>query len=174
MATPIKDLTGKTFNRWFVIEQAPSDPARSQTLWRCRCSCGVVREAVAYCSLTSGRSGSCGCVKREQGEKRRAMKESANHHNKHMWWGKLMKLTEIARQENVDAMELRRRYLCQGIALDCAVMALKHEGRVFHERATSYGATGETRTGKKRTRHVANGKLLHPVCEPPDPLADIW
>lgn len=83
-----------------------------------------------------------------------------------------MKLTEIARQENVDAQELRRLVVVKGMALDDAVIELVTCGRTFHERAASHGATGETRTGKKRTRHFTNGRLVRPVSA--DPLADIW
>lgn len=173
MATPFKDLTGKTYNRWTVIEQAPSDPARSQTLWRCRCSCGVVKEAVAYCSLTSGRSGSCGCVMRERGERRRAMlASSVKKHTTYPWRGATMKLMEIARQENVDAQELRRLVVVKGMPLDDAVIELVTCGRTFHERAASHGATSMNRTSQKRTRHFTNGRLVRPVSA--DPLADIW
>ena len=71
-----------------------------------------------------------------------------------------MKLTEIARKENVDALELRRRVVTLGHDLFTSVAMLQVEGRTFHERAVSHGATGSTRTGTTRTRWTKN---LHPA-----------
>jgi len=150
---PIKDLTGKTFNHWTVLSQAPPDPTRcSQTLWRCQCSCGVIKEQVMYCSLTSGRSGSCGHVKREQGARRKAKACSAKTQATYIWRGQSLKLTQIARLENVDAQELRRLVVVRGISVSNAVIDVRIRCRTFHERATSHGATGLTRTGTTRTR----------------------
>lgn len=58
------NLTGATFGRWTVlefsrVEDAPS--GRKLGMWRCRCSCGEVRE-VRQKALSSGRSQSCGCL----------------------------------------------------------------------------------------------------------------
>lgn len=56
-----KDLTGKTFGEWLVIERAGSRESR-EPLWLCKCSCGTVKE-VGTKSLVNGTSKSCGCKK---------------------------------------------------------------------------------------------------------------
>lgn len=48
-----KDLTGKKFNNWEVIEFIGNQ------YWGCRCSCGKIKNVHSY-SLTSGASTSCG------------------------------------------------------------------------------------------------------------------
>lgn len=165
---PVIDLTGKVFHQWTVLSQAPKGPPPSQTRWRCRCSCGTIRESVAYCSLTSGRSRSCGCARFKKAAWMKAHSPKVRQHTTYLWHGSPMKITAIARQENVDAMELRRLVAVKGMTLDDAVIELITCGRTFHERAKTHGATGGTRTGTTRIRHVI-GKP-----PPPDPLADIW
>jgi hypothetical protein len=64
-----RDLTGREFGRWTVIEKGPnSDPTPSQptggTRWLCRCACGT-EKLVTSDSLRSGDSKSCGCWARE-------------------------------------------------------------------------------------------------------------
>lgn len=53
------DLTGQKFGRWTVVA-----PARRtyQTMWSCRCDCGVER-VVSGANLTTGHSVSCGCFR---------------------------------------------------------------------------------------------------------------
>lgn len=55
----LKDLT---FGRLRVLKQVP--PPRTNTFWRCRCVCGRT-VIVTGGNLRSGRSRSCGCLKRE-------------------------------------------------------------------------------------------------------------
>lgn len=159
---PIKDITGKVFHQWTVIEQAPKGPPPSQTRWRCRCSCGVIKESVSYCSLTSGRSRSCGCARFARAAWMKAHTPPVKHHTTYPWRGQPMKLMAIARQENVDAQELRRLVVVNGMSVGLAVAEVYGDGRTFHERAKSHGATGETRTGKKRTRHTKGLHITHP------------
>jgi len=149
---PIIDITGKVFHEWTVLSQAPKGPAPSQTRWRCRCSCGTIKESVAYCSLTSGRSRSCGCARFKKAAWMKARSPKVKQHTTYPWRGQPMKLTQIARQENVDAMELRRLVVVKGMSVGLAVAEVHGEGRTFHERAASHGASGTTRTGGKRTR----------------------
>ena len=63
------DLTGKTFGRLTVLEQAAGRK------WVCKCECGTVKEIFAQ-SLTKGVTKSCGCLQREivakQSDARRA------------------------------------------------------------------------------------------------------
>lgn len=57
------DLTGQRFGRLTALNREPSK--NSITMWRCRCDCGnelIVRND----SLCSGKSKSCGCLKRER------------------------------------------------------------------------------------------------------------
>lgn len=54
-----KDLTGKRFGRWTVIERATS--RKGKTAWKCACDCGNVSVVIGY-NLTSGHSKSCGCL----------------------------------------------------------------------------------------------------------------
>lgn len=58
-----KDLTGKLFGRWKVLNKATTD--KKGVYWNCVCSCGntgVIRGT----SLTSGNSTSCGCFASEK------------------------------------------------------------------------------------------------------------
>jgi hypothetical protein len=56
------DLTGKKFNRWFVIKRAET-PLKG-VYWLCRCECGKEKIVVAA-TLKSGVSKSCGCYLRD-------------------------------------------------------------------------------------------------------------
>jgi hypothetical protein len=59
--SPGRDLTGRTFGRWTVIELAPKRD--KYTRWRVRCSCDAATEKeVLDFVLTSGESNSCGCA----------------------------------------------------------------------------------------------------------------
>lgn len=65
-----KDLTGMSFGRLTVIEQAGRD-SYGKILWRCRCDCGAEKVTHGR-SLINGNCKSCGClnldVKRERGK----------------------------------------------------------------------------------------------------------
>lgn len=71
-----KDLTGKTFGGWTVLEETPKTRKGSST-WKCRCECGAVRFNVFYTALTTGRSTSCGC--RRKGAKRNRARSPSAH-----------------------------------------------------------------------------------------------
>lgn len=53
------DLTGKTINRWTVIEAAGIEINHS--MWKARCSCGTER-VISGPSLLAGQTKSCGCL----------------------------------------------------------------------------------------------------------------
>lgn len=53
-----QDLSGKRFGRWLVVDRAENRCGRSH--WNCVCKCGATA-SVAACSLTLGKSVSCGC-----------------------------------------------------------------------------------------------------------------
>lgn len=54
----MKDLQGKSFGKWTVLQLAPRTSVRLQ--WLCRCECGTERP-VAAIHLMRGKSRSCGC-----------------------------------------------------------------------------------------------------------------
>jgi hypothetical protein len=59
----LQDLTGKTFERWTVIEKFGNN-SNGAALWLCRCECGT--EKVLYGgTLKSGNTKSCGCSRRK-------------------------------------------------------------------------------------------------------------
>ena len=63
------DLSGKRFGRLTVIERygtyiSPADERKAVT-WLCRCDCGA-KTVVLGSNLKSGRSQSCGCLRREK------------------------------------------------------------------------------------------------------------
>jgi hypothetical protein len=57
-ALQFKDLTGKTFTYWHVLQLAPA--RKTKTMWLCKCRCGTIRE-VNSSELISEKSKSCGC-----------------------------------------------------------------------------------------------------------------
>ena len=60
--TNLIDLTGQKFDKWTVLEKAPS--RNGHVYWLCQCKCGNIKEVKAD-SLRSGRSKSCGCLQKE-------------------------------------------------------------------------------------------------------------
>jgi hypothetical protein len=66
MPAKIKDLAGIRFGRLTVLKMIGQLDTRA--VWRCRCDCGgiaIVRGAY----LTTNRTKSCGCLRREVGLK---------------------------------------------------------------------------------------------------------
>lgn len=59
----IHDLTGERFGRLLVLEIAPKTCKR--TFWVCACDCGE-KKTVRSDALTSWKTVSCGCLKKEQ------------------------------------------------------------------------------------------------------------
>lgn len=58
------DLTGRTFGRLTVLGRAPNRQGRREAMWFCVCDCGE-ETTVRGVHLTSGASGSCGCLRLE-------------------------------------------------------------------------------------------------------------
>lgn len=58
-----KDRTGERYGRLLVLEHCGKDE-RGKHLWRCKCDCGNEKIVVGD-NLSSGKSNSCGCLKRE-------------------------------------------------------------------------------------------------------------
>lgn len=63
-----KDLKGKKFGRWTVLEYKGSDKNKN-ALWKCRCECGTEKIIRAH-TLLSGNTLSCGCLKSERTKER--------------------------------------------------------------------------------------------------------
>lgn len=94
MAHPrFNDLTGRRFNRWLVIEQAPYEftgvpphqkKVVGQSRWKCKCDCGTIKERVLYGSLVRGASQSCGCMHWEQ--MRKPDEDKKTCHPLHATW----------------------------------------------------------------------------------------
>ena len=62
----LKDLTGKRFGRLTVLRRDTERIAKKRYIyWVCRCDCGVIK-SVESMKLKSGRTKSCGCLKRER------------------------------------------------------------------------------------------------------------
>lgn len=57
-----EDLTGRVFGRLTVIEYAGY--IKKQAMWKCKCECGE-EKIVRKTSLVSGKTKSCGCLKKE-------------------------------------------------------------------------------------------------------------
>lgn len=60
---PVEDMTGRRFGRIVVLEDAGPSYNRNHN-WKVRCDCGTVFE-VAVSNLRSGRTRSCGCLRKE-------------------------------------------------------------------------------------------------------------
>jgi len=56
---------GDVFSRLTVIERTPTPGGKKGVYWHCRCECGNEVDVWAGC-LTSGRTKSCGCLRREK------------------------------------------------------------------------------------------------------------
>lgn len=62
----VKDLTGQRFGRLTAIAEV-GRTNNGNAKWLCKCDCGG-EKVVASFGLRSGRTQSCGCIKREQNE----------------------------------------------------------------------------------------------------------
>lgn len=60
----VKDLTGHKYGRLTAVEYV-GKTKNGNAKWLCKCDCGG-RKVVASWGLISGRTQSCGCIKREQ------------------------------------------------------------------------------------------------------------
>lgn len=68
--TQFKDITGEVFGRLTVVGQIGRNK-RQETLWSCTCSCGSGKEVITIGNrLKSGKTKSCGCLKKENGAAR--------------------------------------------------------------------------------------------------------
>ena len=65
-----EDLTGQTFGRWLVLEQAEDyviQSGKHYARWLCECQCEKkTRRLIMHNQLKRGRSSSCGCILAEK------------------------------------------------------------------------------------------------------------
>lgn len=81
-----KDLTGRRFNRWTVIEFVEFHETGGKSMWRCRCDCGTER-VVCGAILAYGSSKSCGCLQRETTSTRSGTHRASNTAEYKVWTG---------------------------------------------------------------------------------------
>lgn len=63
MPNPRKSLLNKTFGLLTVKERLGQNKPGGNSIWRCDCQCGGTCK-VLYQHLTTGRTRSCGCLKK--------------------------------------------------------------------------------------------------------------
>ena len=81
MGDTLKDLTGKTFGQWKVIERAPN--RKRAIMWVCKCGlCGSTK-IVAGTSLKSGTSKNCTCIRKTGLHKTHGL---SKHPLYRVWW----------------------------------------------------------------------------------------
>ena len=62
-----KNLIGKQFGMWTVLEELPQRNSNQKILYKCQCKCGNIRNVVGG-NLLNGGSMSCGCMNMSHGE----------------------------------------------------------------------------------------------------------
>ena len=90
---PLKDLTGKRFERWTVIRRADdyiSPKGAKKIRYHCRCDCGNESDVQAI-ALTTGKSKSCGCLQLEWAYEagRRSKKHGMKHTRLYRVWSNM-------------------------------------------------------------------------------------
>jgi len=148
MAT--KNLAGRQFGRWNVIERANESGAAR---WKCRCSCGTER-VVAVKNLIAGVSTSCGCYTKER------VRESLSVDYAGQRFGKLLVLERAEAGKNGAA-----RWKCRcDCGKECDVLAAS----LRSGKRTSCGC--DSKKGKHRVKNVTGQKFamltaLYPIVE---------
>jgi hypothetical protein len=82
---PKPNLIGQKFGRLKVLTEAPRHPGKVKK-WRCLCDCGTQKDVATY-QLISGRTQSCGCIRREQMIKRNTIHGKTNTQVYTSWSG---------------------------------------------------------------------------------------
>lgn len=78
------DLTGQRFGRLTVLEFVPTDDRNS--CWKCQCDCGKIK-IVRAPDLNSGRTKSCGCLRKELASKNNTIHGKAHTKLHEVWKG---------------------------------------------------------------------------------------
>lgn len=84
----IRDLTGERFGKWTVLHiySYGEKYGCKQTKWTCRCDCGTIKESIIFNSLTTGKSKSCGCLRRELLKARLTGKKRNSYKREYRIW----------------------------------------------------------------------------------------
>ena len=80
MTQPRVPMVGKTFGRLTVVEQAPTPAGKTgrEAWYRCRCQCGG-EITTRGTSLRRGITRSCGCLRREETQRRNQAQAARDH-----------------------------------------------------------------------------------------------
>ena len=62
-----KDIIGKQFGLWTVLEEIPERTDNQKIVYKCKCACGTIKNVIGG-NLLNGQSLSCGCLKMSHGE----------------------------------------------------------------------------------------------------------
>lgn len=85
-----KDLTGKVFNRWTVLENAGKNKS-GNSLWLCQCVCGNISKVIDS-GLKFSKSKSCGCYAGEvakEGNATHGYSRVGNHTPEYNAWSSM-------------------------------------------------------------------------------------
>lgn len=85
------DLTGRRFGRLVVVSEAGREPGGG-IRWTCRCDCGAQKAAYGG-DLRSGKTKSCGCLKRESQVPLTLTHGQSRTPLYRRWWGALQRTT---------------------------------------------------------------------------------
>ena len=81
MGDILKDLTGKKFGNWTVIERAPN--RKKAVMWWCQCGLCGNKKIVHGTSLKSGASKNCTCIRKTGLHRTHGL---SNHPLYKVWW----------------------------------------------------------------------------------------
>ena len=93
----ITDISGRQFGRWRVIALHPKRTRGGQARWLCRCDCGRERIVLGSC-LRSGRSQSCGCIRKEMFALVAGPPWSVQNENRRRWSNRLLSYVAATRR----------------------------------------------------------------------------
>lgn len=142
-----KDLKGKRFGKWLVIERDNSHKTGGSARWICRCDCGTIR-SVSSDTLTRGDSKSCGC--------------SWQHDLTGKRFGRLVVLERKSIECNYSSNTTRRKifYLCK---CDCGNYTTVDSSRLLCGDTTSCGCYHKELLSKRVTTHGASKTRLYRI-----------
>jgi hypothetical protein len=102
------NLTGKHYGQLEVIRRV--DNINNRTTWLCRCSCGTYKAITGH-DLTSGKTKSCGCLRRKEAA-RRATKHGCSREPIYAVWIQMHQRCENPRNKNYSAYGGRGIKVC--------------------------------------------------------------
>lgn len=160
--SPIPVAPGLRFGRLTVIKQARPNPS-GLPRWKCRCDCGNVSYPTAG-SLRSRTAQSCGCLRKENARKARAIDLTGQRFGR---------LTVIERAGLTSAGSLRWKCQC-----DCGNISHPRTASLRNKTTKSCGCLQKDAASKHNAKDITGqrfGRLtaLHPVGKGRDRLI-VW